>query len=254
MSVNPPPDLEPGVPLTERVPARRGVPLLVALAAIATVGVLVAQPWNDRSPRPSPVAAATPSPTAAPTPTVTPAPTPPPTLPPPILPPADLGPVDAPGAVALGSAAGAPVVMCDYGRVRRGVRRLVEIEVLPPIVTLNDESSPIDITQVAWRFELEMNQQQGVFDRNWQKVGTSRSQAAGTARDRPAPFSALALRPRTQDANATAVYRVRVIVAWFTRNLEPAGEIELLAAPYQAADAQPSDPPLPYCAAVLRSS
>lgn len=250
-------DLNPeSAPPTERVPGGRGKPLLVTLAVVAALAVFVAQPWQDQASSPSPVALASASQPASPgaTPLPTNVPTPTPTAPPPVLPSPDLGPLSAPGEVALSAEPGTPVVRCSYGRRHHGVRRLVAVMVSPPIVTLDPESDATDISHVAWRFVLETNEQQHILDADWLPAGASRTQAAGTAQGRAAPFTSLSLRTRTQDMPDTVVYRVRVVVEWFTRNIELAGHAELLAAPYQAANATPDDSQWPYCAGVLLSS
>ena len=243
-------------PPTERVPARRATPLLVGLAALVALGVFVARPWDDHSPRPSLVAVATAAPSNAPTgtPAETPAPTPTPTAPPPILPPPDFGPQPPPGSVSLNNEPGSPSVTCSYGRVRQGARRLVSIEVQPPMVLLDESASATDIDRVGWRFQVETNVEQGVFDRDWQYVGASRSQATGTADGRPAAFAPIQVAVRADDVTSTTdVFRVRVVVEWFTRNLEPAGRAEIVAGRYQPARAAADEPSWPYCTGVLRT-
>lgn len=253
MSMDEQPAIDPRPP-TERVPARRTTPLLVGLAALIALGVFVARPWDDHSPQPSLVALATAAPSSAPTstPAETPVPTPTPTAPPPILPPPDFGTQTPPGSVSLSTEPGSPDVICGYGRVRQGARRLVSIEVRPPLVLLDESASATDIDRVGWRFQVETNVEQGVFERDWQYVGASRSQATRTADGRPAAFTPIQMTIRADELKGTDVFRVRLVVEWFTRNLEPAGSAEIVATRYQLARAAADEPSLPYCTGVLR--
>ena len=248
-------DEHPGMdlrPPTERVSAGRRAPLFVALAVAGALVVFVARPWDGPRPQPSPVALATA--TTAPSPsTETPAPSATPTAPPPVLPTPDFGPQTPVGTVSLNDDAGTPNVRCGYGRARNGARRLVSLEVQPPIVMLGETASAIDISRVGWSFQAEANVQQGVFDRAWQVMGASRMQAVGTADGTRAPFTPLGMAIRADDVTHTAVFRVRLVVEWFTRNLERAGRTEVVVGSYQDARLHTSGAPFwPYCAGVLR--
>jgi hypothetical protein len=225
-------------PTTEKVPARSGVPILVAVAALAFVGLLVARPWDrvntgastTASPQPGAGAIAAPGGSG-------PAATGPQTLVVPfVLPSPDVGPPAPIGEFTLSSAPDEALAKCDYGRPRRGQARLAGIEVQPPIVLLDAGSSVTDIRRIGWWFEVEMKRAERLFDSEWQNVGRSRAQAVGAVSGQPARFTPLTFAFDTSDLPTTGVYRVRVIVEWYTRNVELAGRAEIIANRYQEAD------------------
>ena len=223
-------------PTTEKVPARRAVPLAVALAALATLGVLVAQPWDRAGPTTSPRAALSPdaevalttaSPTAAPTSTSARS-----------IPTPDVAPLGPIGDLSFATDPDSPMARCDYGRERRGALRLVRVEVQPPVVLLDAGSSVTDIRRVGWWFELEMNREENIFHREWLAVGRSRAQVVAAVEGRPARFTSLSMPNRVREMDPTTVFRVLLVVEWYTRNVELAGRAEVVANRYQEADNQ----------------
>ena len=221
-------------PTTERVRVRRDRPLAIGLAAVGVLILLIAKPWETPAPAATQAAAvasagssATPtttsSPTSDPTPPTTPAP----------LPTPDIAPLEPAGDFALSAPPDSALARCTYRRARNGFRVLRAVEVLPPVVTLDPQSRTYDIRRIAWRFELEMNSQDRVFDRDWEMVDQSRRQMSPSMAGRPARFSPLWLRYHSRDIAMTSVFRVRVIVEWYTRNFELAGRAELVANRYQ---------------------
>ena len=223
-------------PTTEPVRVRRDRPLAAGLAAVAVIVVLVAKPWETPAPVASPLAAissASPSATALPTPPQTSEPTPARTPAP--LPTADIAPLEPLGEFALAAPPESAFARCTYTRVTRGgVRRLRGVEVLPPRVTLDSDARTHDIRRVSWRFELEMNRRERLFDRAWVTVDESARQSALTVAGRPANFTPLSVRYQpTAGIEQTSLFRVRVIVEWHTRNFELAGRAEAVANRYQ---------------------
>jgi hypothetical protein len=226
-------DEHPGVdlrPPIERVPARRAAPLVVVLAVLGALVLFVTRPWDGPSP-PPPVAPATAT-----------------TSPATII-------VVETTAPSLTPTALTPNVRCAYGRARNGARRLVRLEVQPPIATLDQSASPISISRVAWRFEAETNVQQGVFDRDWQYVRASGVQAAGTADGTGPSFTPLQIPIRPNDVTDNSVFRVRLVVEWFTGNPEPAGSAEIVTNRYEVGGQPRSDSQFqPYCAGTLTTN
>lgn len=239
-------------PTTEPVRVRRDRPLAVGLVVVAIVVVLVAKPWDAPSPGASPLAAiasASPSATAIPTPLPTNQPTPATTPAP--LPTPDIAPLGPVGEFALSAPPDAAFARCTYTRARGGVRYLRDVEVLPPRVTLDPDARTHDIRRISWRFELEMNRQERVFDRDWEAVDESRRQSAPTVAGRPANLSPLSLRYQSAgEIEQTSVFRVRVIVEWYTRNLELAGRADVVANRYQEGRDERLDSWPMYCSGV----
>ena len=239
-------------PTMQKVPAQRGMGLIVGLAALAVLGVLVVRPWDSQGPQASLVGQAQASPfrpTAATIPSAQPPATPPRAFPTPDI--APLGPL---GDVALLTGADQALVQCHYGPERRGTRRLVSVEVLSPVVMLDPGASETHIKRIGWWFELELNHAQNVFDRAWQRVGRSRSQSAPAVHRQPARFTPLTLPNNLPDIDDNAVFRVRVIVEWYTRNVELAGRAEIVANRYQEAGNELIDPWPMYCHGTLIAS
>jgi hypothetical protein len=118
---------------------------------------------------------------------------------------------------------------------------------------LAENASASDIGQVGWRFQVETNVQQGVFSRAWQAAALSRMQASGTVDGRAPSFTSLNMAIREDEVTETSVFRVRLVVEWTTRNLEPAGRTEIVATTYQDARwSKEGDPFRLYCTGVLR--
>jgi len=244
-------------PTTERIRASRRGPALVALAALTLLGVLVAQPWEERAPASTPVAAlASPSPTAIPTPSPSEPPTPAPTGTPALapLPTPDLAPLGPGGEFALSAPPDSALVRCAYSRAARDRRTLSAVVVLPPRVVLNPAAQETDINRIGWWVELESNRQESVFDRDWQIVGRSRRQMATARIGEAASFSPLSMRYGGRDVARTDVFRVRVVIEWYTRNFEVAGHTEIVANTYQEAGDELIGAWPPYCAGVRISS
>lgn len=221
-------------PPTERVPARLGVPTAVGLAGLALLGVLVAKPWDSPPATPSAsliAGLAAPSPSATSTPETTPSPTI--TSTPAPLPTPDLAPLGPAGEFALSAPPDAALARCTYARARGGVRYLRSIEVQPPTVMLDPGARASDINRIGWRFELEMNRRERLFDRYWETVDESRRQIASTSADQPAAFTPLTVRYHADEIEPTAIFRARVIIEWYTRNFEIAGRAEVVANRYQ---------------------
>ncbi len=207
---------------------------------MALVGLLVWRPWAEQPPpQSSPLAVV---PTVAPEPTSTlraastpirgdPA-TPPPTVrPAPPLPPPDLAPLGPAGEFALGDADAN--VRCQYGPRTNGQRFLQSLEVPPPVAYVTNPRDEVShLESMGWRAELQMNRLDTLFDSEWETVARSRRQIARAINDRPADFNPLTLVLNSQQTQPSAVYRVLVVVEWYTRNVELAGRGELIASRY----------------------
>ena len=216
---------------TERVPQKRWVPIAAALLALSLVVVLVARPWGSDPVRPA--AASLPPPPAtrsaarpssvAPTPRLLPTP--------------DIAPLGPVGNYRIEFVTDVAMAHCDYGRLRRGLHHLTGIEVQPPTVLVNYSDADIEnIRTVGWSFELEMNRQETVFNRDWETVARSRRQTTAAVDGRPTAFSPMSLQYDARGDDDTAVFRARVIVEWLTRNLEPAGRVEFVLTNYLEGD------------------
>ena len=224
-----PAELEPLT--TERVPQKRVAPIAAAILAIATVIVLVAKPWGSDPVRPA--AASLPPPPAtrsaarpssvAPTPRLLPTP--------------DIAPLGPVGDYTIDFPSDVAMAHCEYGRPRRGMRHLTGVEVQPPVVFVDYSEADIrNIRSLGWSFELEMNRQDTVFNREWETVARSRRQTTAAVDDRATTFTPLNLAYDARRDDETAVFRVRVIVEWFTRNLESAGRFEFVLTNYLEGD------------------
>jgi hypothetical protein len=210
------------------------VPTAIGLAGLALLGVLVAKPWDSPPPTPSAsanAALAAPSPFATATPETTPSPTM--TSTPVPLPTADIAPLGPAGEFALSAPPDSALARCTYTRARGGVRYLRSVEVQPPTVMLDPRARASDINRIGWRFELEMNRRERLFDRDWETVDQSRRQIASTAAGRQAAFTPLTVRYHADAIEDTSIFRVRVIIEWYTRNFEIAGRAEVVANRYQ---------------------
>ena len=217
---------------TERVPQKRWVPIAVALVALSLVVVLVAKPWGSDPQRPG---AATPPAAVAASPVANPTGTPAETVR--LLPTPDIAPLGPVGDFVIDFVDDAAMAHCHYGRMRRGLHHLERIEVQPPIVFVDYSDADIEnIRTVGWSFQLEMNHQTAVFTRDWETVARSRRQTTAAVDDRPTAFTPMSLRYDARGDDATAVFRVRVIVEWLTRNLELAGSVEFVLTSYLEGD------------------
>lgn len=217
---------------TERVPSGRRGPALVALAIVVVIGVLIMRPWDAR-PGPSPVAVAeTAAPvSSAPVPLVTPPAAV--TTPPFILPTPDVAPPAPGGEAAIVTPADIAVVQCEYGRRTGRGRELAALEVQPPLVLLDPQASTEHITRIGWRFDIETNQLQNIFDRAWLPIRQSAWQVAPASNTRPAAFNPLRSRFGSRDIARTTAVRVRIVIEWYTRNDEVAGRAELTPRTYR---------------------
>ena len=157
-----------------------------------------------------------------------------------LLPTPDIGPLGPVGNYSIEFVSDVAMARCEFGRQRRGQRHLAGIEVQPPVVLVNYSEADIqDIRTVGWSFQLEKNSQQAMFSREWETVARSRRQTTAAIDGRPTSFSPLSLVYDGSGDDKTAVYRARVIVEWFTRNLELAGSVELVLTNYQEEDQLP---------------
>jgi len=156
-----------------------------------------------------------------------------------LLPTPDIGPLGPVGNYSIEFVSDVAMARCEFGRQRRRQRHLAGIEVQPPVVLVNYSESDIgNIRSVGWSFELEMNRQQAVFSREWETVARSRVQTTAAVDGRPTAFSPMSLAYDARGDDDTAVFRARIIVEWFTRNLELAGSVELVLTNYQEEDDQ----------------
>ncbi len=219
---------------------------MVGALALAFVGLLVWKPWDSPGPEPSVLAVApssTPRPTdgsevplpASPgTPaTIQPGGTasPLPTNGPPALPPPDLAPLEPAGEFGLGDVEAN--VHCLYGPKSEGRRFLQSLEILPPLAYVTNPRDEVShLESMGWRAELQMNRLDTLFDSEWETVARSRRQIARAINDQPADFKPLTLALNAQQAQPSAVFRVLVVVEWYTRNVELAGRGELIATRY----------------------
>lgn len=239
---------------TERVPARRRGPLAVSLLLLALVALLVARPWHTPAPSPSPLAVAEPSPgldvPTASQPATADSPQPQPQPTPLVLPTPDIAPVGPIGDVALATAADKPLVECTYSRSRRG-RVLTAVEVQPPTVFLDASSSPRHIRRIGWRFEIETSDVASPAERDWVRADGSRWQVAAAFAGRPAAFAPLSAEFSARGVAEAQVVRARMIVEWYTRNDEVAGQAELIPTRYREGDAPFAGTWPTYCRAVI---
>jgi hypothetical protein len=159
----------------------------------------------------------------------------------------DIATLGALGEIALPYTPGQAMAQCDYrGPRSRGPQRLASVTVQPPTVLLDAEASSRDISRVGWFLELQMNRAQDVFHRDWETVSRSRTQVLGLSSGQAARFAPLTVR-HEGGAGDTEVYRVRMVIEWYTRNLELAGNATIVANHYQeAADERIGAWP-PYC-------
>lgn len=233
---------------TERVPSGRRGAALVVLALVAMIGVLIARPWDVR-PASSPVAVVD---SGLSTPSLLP---PAPALPDPtavfVLPTPDLAPPGAGGEAAIITPGDVAMVQCDYGRGRGDRRRLAALEVQPPLVLLDPDASAEHIRRIGWRFDVETNELQNIFDRAWQPLHGSAWQVAPASATRPAAFDTLRSRFGDGTVGDTTAVRVRIVVEWYTRNDEVAGRAELLPYTYREGDAQFNGEWPTFCRAVI---
>ncbi|HYI23123.1 MAG TPA: hypothetical protein VEX62_10850 [Candidatus Limnocylindrales bacterium] len=223
-------------PPIERVPTRTRTPLFVGLAALVVVGLLVWRPWAEAPPpQPSPLALA---PTAAPQPSRALPPTAMPNAGDPAtprparsLPPPDLSPLGPAGEFRFGDVDAN--VRCLYGPRSEGRRLLQSLEVLPPLAFVTNPPGEVShLESMGWRVELQMNRLDTLFDSEWETIARSRRQLARAINDRPADFKPLTLALNAQQAVPSAVFRVLVVVEWYTRNVELAGRGALVAPLY----------------------
>jgi hypothetical protein len=227
---------------TERVPSGRRGAALVALVLVAVIGVLIARPWDPR-PSPSPVAIVSPSPAGSAA------------MPEPtrvfVLPTPDLAPPGAGGEAAIVTPADVAVVQCEYGRNRGERRQLASLEVQPPMVLLDPGSSTRHISRIGWRFDVETNRLQNIFDRAWRPSHTSAWQVAPASSTRPAAFNPLRSRFGGSDEPDMTAVRVRMVIEWYTRNDEVAGRAELVPHTYREGNAEFDGQWEPFCRALL---
>ena len=104
---------------------------------------------------------------------------------------------------------------------------------LPPTVYLDPSSSTRHIRRIGWRFEIETNRRESLFERDWIPVDGSRWQVAAALDGRSAAFTPLSIKVQTDARQTTELFRVRVIVEWYTRNDEVAGRAELIPTSYR---------------------
>ena len=237
-----------------RVPSRQSneslsrtrTPLVVGLVAVAVVGLLVWRPWAEPSPdSPAEPAGRCPDRRAAADPSLA------TTATPPISsgPPAHLRPSSRlrrcrrptwrhsvrPASSALGDADAN--VRCQYGPRTNGQRFLQSLEVLPPLAYVTNPRDEVShLESMGWRAELQMNRLDTLFDSEWETVARSRRQLARAINDQPANFKPLTLALNAQQTPPSAVFRVLVVVEWYTRNVELAGRGELIASRYAQGD------------------
>src|SRR5688500_6059565 len=166
-------------PTTERVPSGRRGAALVAVGLVAVLAVLIARPWDAR-PAPSPVAVVDPTPPAEPVPSplaiATPAAAE--SLPPFVLPSPDIAPPGAGGEAAIVAPLDMAVVQCEYRRSRGERRELTALEVQPPLVLLDPEASTTHISRIGWRFDVETNLLQHIFERQSRPIDEPARQSA----------------------------------------------------------------------------
>lgn len=239
-------------PTTERVPSGRRGAALVAVGLVAVLAVLIARPWDLR-PSPSPVAVVDPTRPAVP-------PSPPlatatpqgaeshPTF---VLPSPDIAPPGAGGEAAIVAPLDVAVVQCDYRRSRGERRELAALEVQPPLVLLDPDASTTHISRIGWRFDVETNLLQHIFERQWRPIHQSAWQVAPANATRPAAFNPLRSRFGDGAVEDTTAVRVRIVVEWYTRNDEVAGRAELMPHTYREANAEFDGEWSPFCRAVL---
>lgn len=127
---------------------------------------------------------------------------------------------------------------------------MVAIEVLPPRALLNPDARESDINRIGWWFEVEANRHERVFDREWETVDRSRRQMAPARSGQPANFTPLTVRVGSREIGRTEVFRVRVIIEWYTRNFEIAGHTEIVANTYQEGRDELIGSWPPFCAGV----
>ena len=113
------------------------------------------------------------------------------------------------------------------------------LEVLPPFVTVTNRRTEVsDLEAMVWRVELQANRLETLFDSEWETVARSPQQRARAIPDQPAAFQPLSMALNSEQTGPSAVYRVLVIVEWYTRNEELAGRGQMVATSY--ADGQRS--------------
>jgi hypothetical protein len=143
------------------------------------------------------------------------------------------------------------VVQCDYRRSRGAPRQLAALEVQPPVVLLDRDASTTHISRIGWRFDVETNLLQHIFERQWRPIHQSAWQVAPANTTRPAAFNPLRSRFGDGSVELTTAVRVRIVVEWYTRNDEVAGRAELMPHTYREADAEFDGQWSPFCRAVL---
>jgi hypothetical protein len=106
-------------------------------------------------------------------------------------------------------------------------------------VPANNRDVP-DIEHFGWRVEVEMNRLEEMFFSEWQTVARSRRQLARAVADQLASFQPLTIARDAQADPPTAVFRVLVIVEWYTRNAELAGVGQLRPTSYAIGNRVPA--------------
>ena len=204
-------------PDIQRVPARTRGPLAAIGLVAVGLALLIAKPWEQ--PRPAdatlrPVAdVLVDDPQAAPS----------------------VQQDDAEdGAAVFALEIGGPgdVARCLYDTTRRGELRLGAILVLPPRAYVAATSGANRTRSVGWRVELEGNRQESLFNAEWSPVSESRQQVVEATDGTPAHFFPMEVQVDPASVNRTTVIRARLIVDWYSPNLEDFHRTELFMPAY----------------------